>query len=379
MEAGASDLLRLPWCHAEVLARLSQWVPRREEVAAAASTLTEESGLTSVIGKSVALLGQLQKAQRYALFNAAVLITGETGTGKEVFARAIHYYGPRRKRPFIAINCATLPTELVENELFGHQSGAFTGAGRGQDGLISQAESGTLFLDEIESLPNAVQAKLLRFLQEREYRPLGGAPSRKADVRVIAASNADLVALSHKGIFRQDLYFRLNVLPLTLPSLRYRREDIPLLVSHLIKRHAPALGRGQVFFSDQALEKLTSYPWPGNVRELENVIQRALIVSDGAVIQHDSVEIPDAFLSRSGRSFREQKARAVKEFERSFLAEVLAQSNGNVSQAARAAHEDRRSFSKLLRKHGIRFAEEGPYPHALSLQAAQATGNRPTA
>jgi len=379
MEAGASDLLGLPWCRAEILARLTRWVPRRQEIATTVKSSTREIGLTLVIGKSVSIMDQLQKAQRYALCDAAVMITGETGTGKEVFARAIHYYGPRRKQPFIAINCAALPTELVENELFGHQAGAFTDAGRCQEGLIAQAESGTLFLDEIESLPNAVQAKLLRFLQEGEYRPLGSGPSRQTDVRVIGASNSDLIALIQKGMFRKDLYFRLNVLPLNLSPLRQRREDIPLLASHLIERHASALGRGQVTLSTQAIEKLMSYAWPGNVRELENIIQQALIASAGPIIQAASVEMPDTLLSGAGPSFREQKARAVKEFERGYLTQVLAQSKGNVSHAARAARKDRRSFSKLLRKHDIRFVEGEPYPHSPSLQTALAASNRATA
>jgi len=379
MEAGASDILAPPWYRAEVITRLARWVPKREPVTNGTSPLPEENGLVSVIGKSFAIVNELQKAQRYALCDAAVLITGETGTGKEVFARAIHYYGPRRKQPFIAINCAALPTELVENELFGHHAGAFTGAVRGHSGLIEQAESGTLFLDEIESLSNAVQAKLLRFLQEREYRPLGGGQSRQADVRVIAASNADLAALSHKGIFRPDLYFRLNVLPLTLLPLRQRREDIPLLASHLIERHAAALGRGEVSFSTQAMEKLMSYAWPGNVRELKNVIQRALVVSGGPVLQPEMVDLPDAALNKAGLTFKQQKARALKEFEHHYIREMLAQSEGNVSQAARAANKDRRSFTRLLRKHNLGGLVDATCLNGGSLPPNQVMVNRATA
>jgi len=374
MEAGASDLLAPPWCQAKVLARLERLVNRPEEVglgARAAATLREENGMVSVIGKSGVFVEQLQRAKRYALCNAVVLITGETGTGKEIFARAVHHYGPRRKRPFVAINCAALPNELVENELFGHQAGAFTGAVRGHRGLIAQAESGTLFLDEIESLTNAVQAKLLRFLQEHEYRPLGGAASRQVDVRVIAASNANLAGLSHKGIFRQDLYFRLNVLTLTLPPLRQRREDIPLLVTYLIERHTAALALEPMSFSSGAMDRMISYSWPGNIRELENVILRALITSSGPVVQAESVELPNAILDKGALSFKQQKARAVKEFEHHYLADILVRSKGNVSQAARAASKDRRSFRRLLRKHNLAWGAEEHCFQRPSFQASQ--------
>jgi len=342
-----------------------QPVSPSKELEAGKGALAPEVGFGGIIGKSVAIQCQIEKAWRYARCEATVLITGETGTGKEVFARAIHHGGSRSSRPFVALNCAALPNDLVENELFGHCLGAFTGAGRSHPGLIAQAESGTLFLDEIQSLPATTQAKLLRFLQEGEYRPLGGDRSHRADARVIVASNLDLAALTCSGGFRPDLYFRLCVLTLNLPSLRQRREDIPLLANHLIEWHRTVLGRGPASFSPSAMQRLVEHTWPGNIRELKNVIQRALVASTGPVIEAEHLDLPVPLVLGYVLSFREQKARAVKEFERKYLKETLAVSGGNVTRAAKAAGTDRRSFIRLLRKH------------KLTVQAVSASNCRP--
>ena len=308
---------------------------------------------SAIIGKTLSIQVAIEKARRYAGCDAAVLITGETGTGKEIFARAIHDAGVRAKLPFVAVNCAALPNDLIENELFGHQAGAFTGAGRAFRGLVAQAESGTLFLDEIESLSMAAQAKLLRFLQEGEYKPLGGAQNCRANVRIVGACNEDLRALGRNGNFRSDLYFRLCVLTLDLPPLRDRREDIPLLANHLIEHHTKMFASKRTTFSPSAITRLVEYDWPGNVRELKNVIHRALVVSTDSVIQVESLNLPVSLFVSCGLSFKEQKAKILGEFERGYLQRTLARSAKNVTHAARFADMDRSSFIRLMRKHKL--------------------------
>ncbi len=289
MEAGASDFLSPPLRPPEVLARLFRCVRGSSMLDLAAKSLNGD--LQEIVGQSKCIRSQIEKARCYALRDAAVVITGETGTGKELFARMIHNLGRRSSRPFVAINCAALPAELVENELFGHEPGAFTGASHRHQGLIEQAQGGTLFLDEVDSLPMAAQAKLLRFLQDHEYQPLGASRSRGADVRIISASNADLAAATRAGRFRQDLYFRLNVLGLALHPLREWREDIPLLVNHFLTHHCRQRHQGTRKVSAAAMEKLVAHDWPGNVRELENVIERAISLSTSAVIGIPDVDL----------------------------------------------------------------------------------------
>jgi DNA-binding NtrC family response regulator len=353
IEEGASDFIPLPLRPWEVLARLARWLRIQTESEIAAAALTVQENLAGIVGCSAALRCQIEKVQRFALCDAAVLIFGETGTGKEVFARAIHYAGRRSSNPFVPVNCAALPLELVENELFGHESGAFTGAQRVRAGLIEQAEKGTLFLDEIDALPMSAQAKLLRFLQEQEYRPLGAGRAKKANVRVISASNSDLAAAIKSGRFRQDLYFRLNVLAVSLPPLRERPEDVPLLAHHLLSRHTSKAGRPFFTFTPGALRKLKSYTWPGNVRELENVIERGLALCTGDVIDESLVEIPNNGAMLEGDSFKIQKARAIYEFEHRYLERALAQHGGNITRAAKSAAKNRRAFFHLLRKHNL--------------------------
>jgi len=255
--------------------------------------------LRDIVGQSAAIRARIAQARQYALCEATVLIVGETGTGKDVFARAIHYGSARAAKPFVPVNCGALPRELVENELFGHESEAFTGARGRHAGLVEQAERGTLFLDEIEALPLEAQATLLRFLQDGGYRPLGGGSKRRADVRIISASNAELLSIVGSGAFRQDLYYRLNVLPLNLPPLRERRDDVPLLVQHLLARWC---GQGapvpKVSFA--AMRRLIAYHWPGNVRELENVIRRAVVLSGTKMIGEADLELSGIRIRANG-------------------------------------------------------------------------------
>jgi two-component system response regulator GlrR len=353
IKEGASDFIPLPLRPWEVLARLARWFQAQYEAESIATVLTTQENLGGIVGQSAAVRSQVEKVRRFAVCESAVLIFGETGTGKEVFARAIHYASPRSAHPFVPVNCAALPVELVENELFGHESGAFTGAQRVRAGLVEQAEKGTLFLDEIDALPISAQAKLLRFLQEREYRPLGAGRAKQANVRVISASNSDLRAAVKSGRFREDLYFRLNVLALCLPPLRERREDIPSLGQHLLFRHTSRAGRPFCTFTPGALNKLTNYAWPGNVRELENVIERALALSAGDVIDESLVDLPKSSATQEGDSFKIQKARAIYEFEHRYLESALAQHGGNIARAAKSAAKNRRAFFQLLQKHNL--------------------------
>jgi DNA-binding NtrC family response regulator len=284
-----------------------------------------------------------------------VLIAGETGTGKELVARAIHYQSPRQGKPFIPVNCGALPDHLFENELFGHTKGAYTDASSPEKGLVAEAEAGTLFLDEVDTLSASAQVKLLRFLQNREYRPLGSSKSITADVRILAATNADLRQQVQTKRFREDLYYRLNIVALRLPPLRERPEDIPLLADHFLRRYASHYGRGSLQFAAAALHKLVAYPWPGNVRELESVIQRAVLLAPCPVLQPDDIDLHLSYQCTVSEpeSFHTAKARAIEQFERTYLNTLLTAHQGNVTHAAKHTGEARRSLQRLLKKHGL--------------------------
>ncbi len=282
-----------------------------------------------------------------------MLILGETGTGKELCAQAIHYLSPRAAHPCVAVNCGAIPLDLVESELFGHLKGAFTNAHNARDGLVAEAEGGTLFLDDIDCLPLAAQAKLLRFLQEREYRPLGAARVRRADVRVIAASNHQLPAMAARGEFRQDLFYRLNVLNLELPPLRNRREDIAPLSLHFISRFARQFGRAVTGLTPAALHRLMTHDWPGNVRELEHVIERAVLLAPATVLTERDVAVGGTSEPADAESFRAAKARVVQDFERGRIEQLLTAHAGNVTHAAAAARKNRRAFIALMQKYRI--------------------------
>jgi DNA-binding NtrC family response regulator len=302
-----------------------------------------------VVGRSPAFTQCIKLIRRIAGSDATVLIQGETGTGKELAARAIHYLGLRRAAAFIPVNCGALPESLVEAELFGHARGAFTDARETRVGVIAQAESGTLFLDEIDALGVHAQGALLRFLQEREYRPIGGALVRGANVRIVASANVNLAAAAAKGVFRQDLLFRLNVLPLTMPPLRARGEDVILLAQSFLRRFSRQYQRGQMTLDPASVTFLTQHHWPGNVRELENLIHRHVLLADDDVIRLGDVthsETPDP-------TFREAKALAIAEFERRYLAVLLARTNGNISLAARLSGKERSRLGKMVKKHGL--------------------------
>lgn len=308
-----------------------------------------------LIGQSPAFTQTLELIRKSAQCSATVLIEGETGTGKELAARAIHYMSARRDAPFIPVNCGAIPENLLESELYGHERGAFTDAREASTGLVAQADGGSLLLDEIEAMSARAQIVLLRFLQDHHYRVVGGKMSRRANVRVIASSNADIEALTRKGCFRSDLYFRLNVLAIRLPSLRERPGDAVRLAREFCRRLSERYEQPVKQLHADTIAFLETYSWPGNVRELENMIHREYLFGDGPQIrithacrhraQLDNMSPP------ASQDFKSAKAAAVMQFERTYLLEILCRAGGNVSAAARMAGKERSAFCRLLKKH----------------------------
>jgi two-component system, NtrC family, response regulator GlrR len=286
--------------------------------------------------------------------DATCLLQGETGTGKELFARAIHYLGQRKHRPFVPVNCGAIPDSLFENEMFGHVRGAYTDARNSQLGLLAHASSGTLFLDEVDCLSASAQVKLLRVLQEHEYRPVGSSRSISTDVRVIAATNSDLRKRVQQHLFREDLFHRLNVLRLPIPPLRERPGDMALLARTFVRDFARRYKRPEPRITDEAYRALEAYDWPGNVREMEAVFERAVLLSSAAVITAEDLEIPVTLNSPAQPiNMRSAKNRVIMHFERAYLSDLLSRCTGNISHAARIAGKERRSFQRLLRKHNL--------------------------
>jgi DNA-binding NtrC family response regulator len=305
------------------------------------------------------LLSQLRKV---APTDAEVLLSGPTGVGKELYARLLHRLSPRAAAAFVPVNCGALPNDLFENELFGHVGGAFTGARPRTEGLVTEADHGTLFLDEVDSLALASQVKLLRLIQEKEYRRLGEARTRRADIRIVAATNADLQEAVRERRFREDLFFRLRVIPITVPPLRDRREDIQPLLSTYIERYSTAYSLPRVTFTQAALARVGTYSWPGNVRELENCVRYLTClqlpgpveVIDLPLLDEEVIETPEEEPDLSSLPLREAKRELVNRFEREYLERALRLTNGNIARAARLSGKARRAFFELMRKHGLK-------------------------
>ncbi|MBC7171592.1 MAG: sigma 54-interacting transcriptional regulator, partial [Polyangiaceae bacterium] len=317
----------------------------------------EERRFVGIMGACAALLSVLSQLRKVADTRVTVLIEGETGTGKEVAASAVHYWSQRRDRLFVAQNCAALPENLLESELFGHQKGSFTGAVNDKKGLFELADGGTLFLDELGEMPLSLQAKLLRALQEGEIRPVGASRTRKVDVRVVAATNRDLVTEVKSGRFREDLYYRLSVFPLKLPPLRERRDDIPLLATHFLTRYAEEFGRVAGGFSQEAMELLASHDWPGNVRELQNEVQRLIIqLEDREFIEplHLSPRIRRAenVVDRV-RPDKGTLREMMDQVEKWILREALRDHENNKSATAKTLGITREGLHKKLRSFGM--------------------------
>ncbi|MDM0030325.1 sigma-54 dependent transcriptional regulator [Variovorax sp. J31P216] len=311
-----------------------------------------------IVGASAAHQRMVAQLERIAATEAPALIEGETGSGKELAARVIHYGGLRSARPFVPVNCGALPEMLIESELFGHERGAFTDARQARAGLVAEANGGTLFLDEVDALSGKAQVTLLRFLQDQRYRPLGTARELSTDVRVVAASNRPLAALVAQGAFRADLMYRLKILHLVLPPLRERVGDIDLLATHFIRRFSAKYGLPARTLSTQELQWLRSQPWPGNIRELENWVHREFLMGGGIPLRQEEPPRPEPAMTEdwddSGlMRFQLAKAEAVRLFEQDYLQRALRQAEGNVTRAAQMVGKERRAFGKLLKKHGI--------------------------
>ena len=317
--------------------------------------LQDDSSLESIIGSSEAMQRIFAVVRKIAATDSTILIGGESGTGKELIARAIHFMSGRADKPFVGVNCGALPENLLESELFGHVKGSFTGAIRDKEGLFKVAESGTIFLDEVGEITPALQVKLLRALQEREFLPVGGTQPVKVDVRVLAATNRDLEEEVERGTFRADLYYRLNVIPLTVPPLRERREDVPLLVRHFIQRLAEKRGLPMKGITRDAMELLCDYDWPGNVRELENVLERMVLLEERDSLDRES--LPEKLLEspdRSPKAFFEGKPRAtLEELEKEYLLQVLESTGWQKKKASAILGINASTLYRKIQRYGL--------------------------
>jgi DNA-binding NtrC family response regulator len=310
-----------------------------------------------IVGSGGWLKEMFDRITMVAPTDVTVAIVGESGTGKELIARTIHDQSARRTGPFVVVNCAAIPEGLLEDELFGHVKGAFTDARWERVGLLSGADGGTVFLDEIGELPLALQSKLLRVVQTREFRRIGDDRDTKVDVRILTATHRDLERLVADGRFREDLYYRIQVVTLRLPALRERKHDIPLLAHHFLMQHRQKLGKHIDGLTPPAMARLVGHDFPGNIRELDNMIQHAVVMAQGTMIQPEDIPVPEDRSDRDGvdtaRVFRDLKAEVVDRFEREYLAAILHAHHGNLAAAARVAGMDRKNLWQLLRKHGV--------------------------
>jgi two-component system response regulator GlrR len=354
MKRGAYSYLTKPFDPRDLLLQIERALENRRltsEVKRLEGLLQERYGFDNVVARSEKMQRVLEVVSRIAKTDSTVYIHGESGTGKELIAKAIHLASERKNKPFVAVNCAALPETLMESELFGHEKGAFTGAVRSTKGLFTQAHQGTIFLDEIGDMSLSIQAKLLRVLQEREFYPVGGEKPLEVDVRVVVATQKDLEDQVKRGLFREDLFYRIHVIPIQLPPLRERKEDIPLLVEHFLRKYGQQMKKEVRSLAPTALQKLMLHDWPGNVRELENTIEYAVAMTQQDTINEDSI-----FQTKGATS--QEPFKPLKEakdaYEKSYLIHLLAVCEGNVSKAAKLAGKYRADFYDLLKKHSLR-------------------------
>lgn len=365
VKLGAHDYLPKPFTPEELLERVQSALSQRADLGHRARW-----GRAVIVGESSAMRNVMELVARVAPSDATILLTGETGTGKEVFANAIHAMSRRRNGPFVSVDCSVLAPGLLESELFGHVKGSFTGATASKPGLLEVADGGTLFLDEVASLAAETQVKLLRFLETGEFRRVGEVENRRVDIRIVAATNRNLQDLVSSGRFREDLYYRLNVVPVRLPPLRERVTDVPLLVQHFLEAHSHGKMRTPRRLSEEALRVLMAYPWPGNVRELRNLVERLVVTIDNETVEvhhlpeeirrgqpYPRTEVPrtNAELKAMRRALRD---RAVAEIERAFVLEALRRNQWNVTRAAAETGLQRPNFHALMRKYGIRAEDQ---------------------
>jgi DNA-binding NtrC family response regulator len=376
MKIGAFDYLPKPFTPKQLLEKVDKALEHRAlllEEQAPARHQSEQIEGVNIIGQSSAIKKVFMRIDQVAPTDSTVLITGESGTGKELVARAIHHLSHRRNKPFMAIDCTTLVENLLESELFGHVKGSFTGAVQTKTGLFKVADGGTLFLDEVSNISPSIQAKLLRVLQERVITPIGGTSAIPIDIRLIAATNRDLKEMVAEGEFREDLVYRLNIVPIQLPPLRERKGDLTLLVSHFLKKHADEIGKDIRGIAPGAMSLLKEYTFPGNVRELENLIERAVVLAKDRMIQVEELEISvltdaegeplEEHVPESAEELKWMKKKlredAVKPLEQAFLIAALERNDWNVTRAAEEVGMLRPNFQSMLKKQGISVRERG--------------------
>ncbi len=365
MRRGAFNYITKPFNLDEIILNIDRMITQQkiiEENKYLHSELEKVYGLKKIVGSSREIQKVLDMVSRVAFSSATVLITGESGTGKELVARAIHFTGNRKDKKFVVINCATLSENLLESELFGHVKGAFTGAIKDKRGLFEEADGGTLFMDEIGDIPKSVQAKILRVLQEGEFISLGDTVTKKVDVRIIAATNQDLLQRVQEKEFREDLYYRLNVINIKMPPLRERKEDIPLLVKHFVEKYNKKENKQIKGISPEVEKEFYNYNWPGNVRELENVIERAITLANEDVI---SMGVVSSLVKKEGdieiigdelfsQPYKGARRKAIDSFNIKYITNTLNKNNGNVTNAAKESEIERQYLQRMLKRYNIK-------------------------
>ena len=369
MKLGAFDYIPKPFTPDEVSIVVKRAIEKKSlmtENVYLRQELQEKYGFHNIVGKSKKMQEIYRIIAKVATTDSTVLIYGQSGTGKELIARAIHFNSPRGEKQFVPVDCAVLSENLLESELFGHVRGSFTGAVTTKPGLFEVADGGTVFLDEVGNISLSIQAKLLRVLQEREFTPVGGTKAKKVDIRLIAATNKDLEKMIKEETFREDLYYRLNIVPIYLPPLRERQEDIPILAVHFLKKYAEEMGKTIKGFTPEAMEKLMRYPWPGNVRELENVIERTVVMIDDEMVRVEHLILPGQqekeilenqipMTSDELKEIKKQmREKAVEEIEKAFVLNALERHQWNVTRAAEEVGMLRPNFQALMRKYNLR-------------------------
>lgn len=364
MKLGASDFLQKPFSldHLTTVVQKAMAVQfLRAENSRMRNELDQRYQFDNIVGRGRSMREIFQTVERVAPTRATVLLAGESGVGKDMIARAIHQNSPRKTHPFVKINCTAIPENLMESELFGYEKGAFTGATTSKPGKFEQADGGTVFLDEIGDVPGNIQVKLLRILQERQFERLGSNTTRNVDVRVIAATNVDLRAALEEGRFREDLYYRLNVVPINIPPLRERKEDIPFLAIHFVRKLSSELGTEAKEITPAAMDRLVEHPWPGNVRELENTIERSLVLGSGEVLQAADIRLEAPRGSNSQATATQQspllpEGETLEHWEQMIIREALRRAKGNKSQAARMLGLTRNALRYRLSQMGLESA-----------------------
>jgi DNA-binding NtrC family response regulator len=369
MKSGAFDYIPKPFTPDEVAIVVKKAIEKKNlmlENIYLRQELQEKYGFQNIVGKSKKMQEIYRIIAKVAVTDSTVLIYGQSGTGKELIARAIHFNSPRREKQFVPVDCAVLSENLLESELFGHVRGSFTGAVTTKPGLFEVADGGSVFLDEVGNISLSIQAKLLRVLQEREFTPVGGTKAKKVDIRLIAATNKDLEKMIKEEVFREDLYYRLNIVPISLPTLKERQEDIPLLAVHFLKKYAEEMGKKIKGFTPEAMEKMLRYPWPGNIRELENVIERTVVMIDDEMVrvehlilpgqqEKEILENPIPLTSEELKEIKKQmREKAVEEIEKAFVLNALERHQWNVTRAAEEVRMLRPNFQALMRKYNLR-------------------------